>query len=455
MKNNYLSTNDVIVACATPPGNGALAIIRLSGNETISLLCRRFSQPSKLMETKGNTVVYGHIIDKNNQIADEVTVCVFRKPKSYTGEESADIICHGSSATVDAVLSACESAGARQAMPGEFSFRAFINGKMDLSRAEAVNELSRAKSSEARHQALDRLSGKLAGEISELKIILLEVLAAVEVKLDYGEDEIDDDLSTELNSLALFNNRLEVLIKSWRLGRLVDQGVNVVVTGKTNAGKSSLFNYLLKEERAIVSDIHGTTRDYLEAMVDLKGMPVKIFDTAGLRKSDDPLELEGIKRSRKMVQEADVILYLQESTSPFSSGKNEIQELLDYNKPVVFVWTKIDLEKALPAPEGWVEFSSITGEGLGNLENSILEHLGVLQDIGKVGLRISSDRQKRLIENAGNSALEAMQGIISGSPMDAVALDLRDAVESLGEILGENLGDGILETIFSKFCVGK
>ncbi|MCX7023584.1 MAG: tRNA uridine-5-carboxymethylaminomethyl(34) synthesis GTPase MnmE [Spirochaetes bacterium] len=455
MERGYLSSGDVIVACATPPGAGALALVRLSGPGSLDLLAGRFSRPLAIRDAPGHSVVYGRILDASGSTADEVTVSVFRSPRSYTGEDSADIVCHGSAVVVDAVLSACESAGARKALPGEFSFRAFANGKMDLARAEAVAELARARSSEARADALSRLAGSLSRDISSIRSAMLEVLAAVEVRLDYGEDEVDGDLSAEEGKLTSLRGRLDGLASSWRVGRLVDQGAVVAVAGRTNAGKSSLFNRLLREERSIVSDVHGTTRDYIEAVVDLGGVPVRLFDTAGLRESADPVEAEGVRRSRLVLEGADVVLYLADGTAGLAPGEDPSAEPALAGKTVIRVWTKVDLPDAKDAPAGWLPFSSLTGEGIGTLCDAILDGFGILGETGGHGTRIASERHRRLIESSGCSLGEAMEALSSGLPLDAVALDLREALDALGELLGEGLGDGILETIFSGFCVGK
>ncbi len=451
----YFQSEDIIVAAATPPG-GALAMVRLSGPGCIEALASRFSRPEALARATGHTVTHGFVLDASGAPADEVTVSVYRAPKSFTGEEAAEIVCHGAAPCVDAVLSACESAGARAALPGEFSFRAFANGKMDLARAEAVGELARAKSSEARAEALSRLSGSLSAEIAEIRDAALGVLAAVEVRLDYGEDEIDGDLGDETAALGALRARLEAISASWKIGRLVEEGAVVAVAGRTNAGKSSLFNRILREERSIVSDIHGTTRDYIEAVFDLGGIPIRLFDTAGIRDSADPVEAEGVRRSRAVLEGADLVLFLADGSEGAASAEDALRDAaVPDGTPLVRAWTKTDLVGTALPPAGWIGVSSRTGAGFDDLHRAMLDALGAGGAERAGGTRIASERHKRLADAASRALGDSEAALGSGLPLDAVALDLRDALESLDAVLGLGVGDDVLETIFSKFCVGK
>ncbi|MDR1868433.1 MAG: tRNA uridine-5-carboxymethylaminomethyl(34) synthesis GTPase MnmE [Treponema sp.] len=476
MHDNY-GDDSPIAAFATVAGNSALTLIRCSGKGAIDLASSVFA-PKKLKDALGNTVLHGWIISANEKI-DEVLVSVFRAPKSYTGEDSLDICCHGGPSAGKAVMSVLKKAGFRDALPGEFTFRAFTNGKLDLTKAESVMELVSAKTDTSRRHAVSRLCGSLETEIGEIKKLLVHVLSGAEIYLDYSEDEISADADeaegklpnqdTALDALA----RLKRLSASWQIERIFQEGVTVVIAGRPNSGKSSLFNALLKEDRSIVTEIPGTTRDWIEAYVSVEGIPVRLIDTAGLRESSDSVEKIGVQRSRELLKEAELVLYLidgaqgvtKEDTA-FCVGYNAAEyntaENAQTQKPLLLLWNKADIA---PLPQNFefadnktVSVSAKTGEGIAELFTAIAS---AIQEQADYQLRempavaVGTERQKKLVDTACSALEEALALAEKEEPLDLIAPLLREAVNALGEITGEVSTADILEEMFSRFCVGK
>ena len=344
MSNSY-TPEEPIAAIATALAPSALALIRISGKNCIELLSKVFSRPKALTQAEGNTIVYGWIVDSVNpqrkQKIDEVLVSVFRAPKSYTGEEMAEISCHGGISPVTAIFNLLLKNGFRTALPGEFTFRAFINGKTDLTKSEAVKEIIDSKTDASRSLAAGRLSGNLYNEIQSIKEKIISTIASIEVELEYPEDEENFSDSFDSTLLLQAKNSLTELSKSWQSQKLYQDGARIILCGKTNAGKSSLFNALLKEERAIVSDIEGTTRDWIESWVSFDGIPARLFDTAGLRITDDVIEQRGVEMTKDLTQDADIIIYLVDSTK--EESKDDIDFINSFNGkiPVIKVLNKI------------------------------------------------------------------------------------------------------------------
>ncbi|MDR0465468.1 MAG: tRNA uridine-5-carboxymethylaminomethyl(34) synthesis GTPase MnmE [Treponema sp.] len=478
-----------IAAIATAAGNSALTLIRCSGNGSIKLASSVFTaslknvpdQKNAFHDIQGNTVIHGWIVKikcregkEYFEIIDEVLVSVFRAPKSYTGEDSLDICCHGGSCTGAAVMAVLKTAGFREALPGEFTFRAFMNGKIDLTRSESVMELVCAKTEEGRRHAVSRLCGSLQKEINEIKNILVSVLAGAEIFLDYSEDEIsaeEDEVAGKLpdkdNALAALD-RLKKLSGSWRIERIYQEGITCVIAGRPNAGKSSLFNMLLKEDRSIVTEVPGTTRDWIEAWVSIEGIPVRLIDTAGLRESSDSVEKIGVMRSRKLLQEADIVLYLIDGVQGLTKEDNEELGMLSWESitgKTLLLWNKCDAAKPPHfTPEYFTQFKNIspisakTGEGLTELYSAVTcviskQTMGLLNET--VSASVGTLRQKNLVDAACYSLAQALSLADLEEPLDLIAPLLRDAVNSLGEITGEVSTADILEEMFSKFCVGK
>ena len=451
MEDLIYDPDDLIVALATPWGEGALGIIRTSGNGCIEVLAEMFSRPKALSNAEGHRMVYGKLLsEKGGEAVDEVVLGVYRNPKSYTGQDMVEISCHGSLPGLNGILQSLRKAGFRDAGPGEFTLRAFLNRKMDLTRAEAVNEIVTSKSRRAHTLALHRLSGSIEERINTAKETLTRFMSSLAIQLDYPEDEEDSGIPMETESLYAAKNKLEELLQTYRIGRIFQEGVRVALAGRTNSGKSSLFNLFLKEDRSIVSDIHGTTRDYIESWVTIRGIPVSLYDTAGLRESEHPVEVEGIRRSGQIIQTAQLVLYLVDSCEGLVDEDREYLK----NHNCIGIWNKTDLEGSAPAPEGFIPVSVLSGQGFHLLEEEIGNRLlgTAAPDSGAV---IDSGRQKDLLEKAVEALALVDQGLGLGVPIDAVALDVKDALDALGEITGEVTSADILNTMFGNFCVGK
>ena len=460
-----------IAAFATNPGSGALTIIRCSGKGSVSLISSVFSH-SGLENVQPNTVIHGWITECGEKI-DEVLLSIFRAPKSYTGEDSFDISCHGGVSVGKAVMNALKTTGFREALPGEFTFRAFMNGKIDLTKSESVMELVCAKTDTSRRHAVSRLSGSLQKEINEIKNLLVQVLASAEIYLDYSEDEVSaqdkDEIAGKLpnKDIALQAlGRLKKLSNSWQMERIYQEGITLVIAGPPNAGKSSLFNSLLKEDRSIVTEVPGTTRDWIEAFVSIEGIPVRLIDTAGLRDADDSIEKIGVERSKKILQEADIVLYLidAEEVKQDRIGGTGVKHFDCQEVPYIYIWNKCDIA---PLPQPFpvenikpISVSAKTGEGLAELYSAIISM--VSQKIASIDdpsaaedTSLGTARQKKLVDESCSALEEVLALTESDSPLDLIAPLLREAVNLLGEITGEVSTADILEEMFSKFCVGK
>ncbi|MDY4151979.1 MAG: tRNA uridine-5-carboxymethylaminomethyl(34) synthesis GTPase MnmE [Treponema sp.] len=461
MENIKYAPEEPICAIATALAPGALGIIRCSGKNSISLVSKIFSRPKALLSAAGNTLVYGWILFNNSKI-DEVMLSVYRAPKSFTGEEMIEISCHGGVGVVSEIFQILLKSGFRQAERGEFTFRSFINGKADLTKAEAIREIIESKTQESRSHAAGRLSGNLFQEINSIKQLIIDTLAAIEVEIEYPEDE--ETIADNFNSSKLKEAeiRLSKLNDSWKSEKLYQDGVRLVLCGKTNAGKSSLFNAILKEERAIVSDIEGTTRDWIESFASIEGLPARLFDTAGIRETQDLIEAQGVQLTKNLSEDADLILYTVDSKQGLTNDDETFLKQIE--KPFILVWNKSDLNQnislskeqkdAFPFFKSEVKISAKTQEGFSELykkiRNSFAQNLST--DRNQAGL--GSSRQKKSVEEA----LEAIQHAIKTSgdyALDAVVQDLEDSLDALSEITGEICADDILSSIFSNFCVGK
>ena len=458
-----------ISSIATALAPAALGIVRVSGKGCIELVSKVFSRPRALLEAKGNTIVYGWI-----QRIDEVMCAVYRAPKSYTGEDMVEIFCHGGPSVVTAIQNLMLRSGFRQANRGEYTFRAYINGKTDLTKAEAVREIIDSHTDDSRSHAAGRLAGALYQEIDSIKKLLVDTLAAIEVEIEYPEDEETIADTFDKADLEQAVERLSSLEASWQGEKLYQDGARVVLAGRTNAGKSSLFNAILKEERAIVSDIEGTTRDWLESWAGINGIPVRLFDTAGLRQTDDVIEAKGVEISRNLVHDADVVLYLRDSATGMNDEDKAFIE--SCKVPLIVVWTKIDMDSPVkPGNDIGVSLSgnesvslsgltrqslscsisAKTGTGLSDLFNQIESILksGLSTERTQAGL--GSARQKAAVSEALEATRHALTTAADNYSLDAVVQDLEDALDSLSEVTGAITPDDILGSIFANFCVGK
>ena len=448
MKQGY-DTEECIAALATPWGESALAVIRTSGTGSIEKIASIFKGSRNLTSLKGYSMAYGRLCDGDSAV-DEVVAGVYRAPKSYTGEDMVELFCHGSLPGVSAVLELLYKVGFRAAQPGEFTMRSFLNGKVDLTRAEAVNELISSKSRQAQKLALSRLSGSIFGAIDKAKHLITDILAAVEIQLDYAEDEADPEAGFDMEKLDKAADILSRLAATYHVGKLYKEGIRIALAGRTNAGKSKLFNLFLKEDRSIVSDIKGTTRDYIESSVAVKGIPAVLIDTAGLRDSDDPVEAEGIKRSNMVIENADIILYLVDGTA----GESRDDADFIKSRPCIPLWNKTDI-CSQPAPEGYIPISAVTGAGFNELEDAIYQRAAGDKPVDTGEAVIDSLRQKELIERSLDAIGKVKIGMAAQMPLDVVAVDIEEAVNALGELTGEITTSDILENMFSRFCVGK
>ncbi len=448
MKSGY-DTDDLIAALATPWGESALAVIRTSGTGALEKIASIFKGNRDISRLPGYSMAFGMLLDGESAV-DQVVLGIYRAPRSYTGEDMVEIFCHGSLPGIEAVMELLHKTGFRDAQPGEFTMRSFLNGKVDLTKAEAVNELILSKSRQAQRLALDRLSGSIFDAIDQAKHLLADILAAVEIQLDYAEDEADPAAGFDMEKLDKAADILKRLESTYKVGRLYKEGIRIALAGRTNAGKSKLFNLFLKEDRSIVSDIKGTTRDYIESSVAVKGIPAVLIDTAGLRDSSDPVEAEGIRRSGMVIENADIILYLVDSTEGLT------QEDRDFigKYPCIPLWNKTDISKD-KAPDGFIPISASTGSGFEQLQDTIYTKASGNCQIDSGEAVIDSQRQKELIERSLDAIGKVRNGISSQMPLDVVAVDLEDAVDALGELTGEITTSDLLENMFSHFCVGK
>ena len=431
------TTEEPIYALATPFSPSALAVIRTSGTDAISLVQKVFK--GRLTGRPNGTAVHGWIVDKNREKVDEVVALLYNHGHGYTGEEAVEIMCHGSLPVIKKISTTLEEAGFRLALKGEFTYRAFLGGRMDLTEAEAVEELVSAKGERGRKDALSRLSGSIKNEADKAKDEIINILASLEVQLDYGEDDIPEEWIFPIERVDAIINRLEKIRGTYASSRLYSQGAKVVLAGSTNAGKSSLFNALLKENRAIVSSVAGTTRDYIETECEMNGIPVRLFDTAGLRSSGDEIEKEGILRSKELMDEADLVVYV------LAPGEVEPKEKMEN---AIYIHSKSDI-----APGEGITFSSITGEGLDKVVDAITTFLSRdKRSVSDVPV-IESERQERKLGETIDALKDAEKA--RDCSVDIIALYFQSALSALSELTGETTSDDILEVLFSSFCLGK
>ena len=454
------SPEDPICALATAAASSALAVIRVSGPGSLRLLAPLVGGTFDPAGARGHTL-HRCVLNDDGEPVDEVLLAVYRAPRSFTGEDSAEIFCHGSLPVISHLLSLLGRNGFRPAGPGEFTQRAFLNGRMGLTQAEAVNEIVRARTDRARGLALQRLGGAIEDRIRRVRELLVDLRASLEVQIDYAEDRDPDSLDdggprgVDAAELDEAQGTLRALVHTYRQGRAYQEGATVALAGSTNAGKSSLFNLLLRQDRAIVSEVHGTTRDWLEATASIKGIPVRLIDTAGLRESADPLESEGIRRTRELISSADAVVYLVDGTRGLQDDDRRFLESWGGPGELVRAWNKSDLPSAAAAPPGFLPVSAVTGRGLPEVEQAVAAAaLGGAPLDGSQPL-VDSERQRDLLVRALDALGRLGRAAGSGATPDLLAVDLADALDALGEITGEVTSAEILDRMFSRFCVGK
>ena len=459
---------ETIAAISTATGNGGIGIIRMSGNNCFEILKKIFktSKNDKLNidKIKGYTIQYGYIIDsQTNEIIDEVLVSFFKNPKSYTRENMCEINSHGGMVVEKRILEQCLKNGAILAEPGEFTKRAFLNGRIDLSQAESIIDIINSKTEKEAKASVNQLQGYLSENIKKIRFKLLDIMADIEASIDYPEYDIEEVTNNRaLNVLKSVKGELRILEESFNNGKILKEGIKTVIIGKPNAGKSSLLNTILKEERAIVSDIEGTTRDTIEELVTIKGIPLKIIDTAGIRNTTDIIEEMGVEKALKVADDADLVLAILDNTRNIDDQDLKILDLIK-NKKSIILLNKIDLidnnleknKEILNTGKTVIKISTKNRYGIENLYKKIEEMFNIKEIDIDSGNIITNIRHKNQITFSIKSIEEAIQAINFNLPIDIISISIKQALEDLGKITGENVGEDIINEIFSKFCLGK
>ena len=457
---------DTIAAISSAPGEGAIGIVRLSGDDALAIADKVYKLGQKKLSTQdSHTIHYGHIVDpKDGQEIDEVMVSVMREPKTFTREDIVEINTHGGIVATNRVLELVLREGATLAEPGEFTKRAFINGRIDLTQAEAVMDLIRAKTDRSMDLAVKQLDGKLSNLIENLRQDILNTLAKGEVNIDYPEYDDVEEMTLKLlgEKTTIIKNRIDGLLSTAKQGKILRDGISTAIVGRPNVGKSSLLNALLREEKAIVTDIEGTTRDTVEEYINIRGVPLKLVDTAGIRDTEDVVERIGVERSKKALMEAELVLLLLNQSEALTAGDRELLALTQDHKRII-IMNKIDLPNQLLKESllEWVEedeiiaTSMMTQEGIDALEEKIADYFFSGQSGEKDATYVSNARHIDLLQKASQSLDEVKNGIDMGMPVDLIQIDFTRAWEILGEIIGENAPDELLTQLFSQFCLGK
>ena len=455
-----------IAAISTATGSGGIGIIRLSGEKSIEIIKKIFKPIDKkinLDEVKGYTIKYGFIVDSNNEKIDEVLVSFFRAPRSYTTEDMCEINSHGGTVIERKILEQCLLNGAELAEPGEFTKRAFLNGRIDLSQAESVIDIINAKTEKEAKESFKQLQGNLSIELNNIKDNLLDIMSDIEASIDYPEYDIEETTNSKaLKVLNEIRNKLVNLENSFENGKILKEGVKTVIIGKPNAGKSSLLNTLLKEDRAIVSDYAGTTRDTIEEFINVDGIPLKIIDTAGIRETNDFVEKIGVEKAIGLIKDADLVIALFDSSKELEEEDYKILELIKNKKSIVLL-NKSDLSGLNIKTINYIsninkkviKASMKTKNGIDKLYKTISELFNNNELNSDNGIVITNIRHKNLIHNAINNLDEAENSIKNDMPIDVVAICIKEVLESIGSITGDNVSEDIINKIFSKFCLGK
>ena len=448
--------DDTIVAISTSLGVGAISIIRLSGEDSINIVNKIF-KGKDLTTVPTHTIHYGYIVD-NNEIIDEVLVSIMRTPKTYTKENIVEINCHGGISTTNKVLELVLSNGARLADPGEFTKRAFLNGRIDLVEADGIMNLISSKTETSRKMSINELSGKVSSLITGIRDDLIQIISNIEVNIDYPEYEDIEVLSNEkiLPSINKIKDTLIKTIKESENGRIINEGINVGIIGRPNVGKSSLLNSLLEEQKAIVTDIEGTTRDIVEGQIKLNGVLLNIIDTAGIRETDNIVEQIGVEKSYEIIDKSDLIIFLLNNNEPLTKEDLELYNKIK-NKTHIIVLNKTDLKQVIdltPIKEEVLKVSLLNNDASIILDK--IKELFNLEMLETSDLTyLSNARSISLLKKSLNNISNAIDNINNNDPIDIVELELKDAWSTLGEIIGETYTDELLDELFSRFCLGK
>ena len=449
-----------IAAISTAPGIGGIGIIRMSGKECFDILDKIF-EPINKGEIKGYSIKYGKIVDRGH-IIDEVLVSYFVAPRSYTTENMCEINSHGGTVIMKQILELCLKNGADLADPGEFTKRAFLNGRIDLTQAEAVIDVINSKTEKEALASINQLEGNLSKKIQEIRKDLIEGMANIEVSIDYPEYDVPDVTNLEILEILERNaTRLEKLEKSFANGKIIREGVKTAIIGRPNAGKSSLLNLLLNEERAIVTDIEGTTRDTIEEYISLEGIPFKIIDTAGIRETEDKVEKIGVQKAIEIAKNSDLIIAIFDISKKITDEDKKILEVLN-NKNGIIILNKIDITTECidakifeKTDKTIIKMSTKTQEGLDKLFKTMLETTAAEEIQVDGEMLVINSRHKSLVIKAQKSLKMAIETIKSGMPVDVIAIYIKEILEELGKITGETVTEDIISEIFSRFCLGK
>ena len=453
-----------IVAISTASGNGGIGIIRLSGGQTFEIIDKIFIPKNKSKDIKGYTMKYGNIVNpKNNEIIDEVLVSYFVAPKSYTTENMCEINSHGGTVVEKRILELCLQNGAELAEPGEFTKRAFLNGRIDLSQAEGIIDLINSKTEMEAKESINQLEGNLSKKIKNIEQKMLDIMVNIEVTIDYPEYDVEEVTNSEaLKNLNEIHNLLNELENSFNKGKIIKDGIKTVIIGKPNAGKSSLLNSLLKEDRAIVSDIAGTTRDTIEEYLNIDGVPLKLIDTAGIRDTENTIEKIGVEKSKKLVNDADLIIAIFDISGILDEDDRKIIELIRDKKAIILL-NKVDvlkdnnqMEKEInKLNKPVIKISAKEEMGLENLYDEIKKMFELNEISSNNEIFITNERHKNQIIKAKQNILDAVETVRNNMPVDIISIYINQAMEDLGEITGVNVSENIINEIFAKFCLGK
>ncbi|HDG8475710.1 TPA: tRNA uridine-5-carboxymethylaminomethyl(34) synthesis GTPase MnmE [Staphylococcus aureus] len=456
---------DTITSISTPMGEGAIGIVRLSGPQAVEIADKLYKGKHLLNDVPSHTINYGHIIDpESKEVVEEVMVSVLRAPKTFTREDIIEINCHGGILTINRVLELTMTYGARLAEPGEFTKRAFLNGRIDLSQAEAVMDFIRSKTDRASKVAMNQIEGRLSDLIKKQRQSILEILAQVEVNIDYPEYDDVEDATTEflLEQSKEIKQEINRLLDTGAQGKIMREGLSTVIVGKPNVGKSSMLNNLIQDNKAIVTEVAGTTRDVLEEYVNVRGVPLRLVDTAGIRETEDIVEKIGVERSRKALSQADLILFVLNNNEALTQEDYTLYEVVK-NEDVIVIVNKMDLEQNIDINEvkdmigdtPLIQTSMLKQEGIDELEIQIRDLFfgGEVQNQDMT--YVSNSRHISLLKQARQTIQDAIDAAESGVPMDMVQIDLTRTWEILGEIIGETASDELIDQLFSQFCLGK
>ncbi len=456
--------DDTIAAISTPPGEGGIGIIRISGEDSLSILKQIFRTPSGKQNMKDHLLVYGHIIDpEDGKVIDEVLSVYMKAPRTYTAEDVVEIDCHGGIVPLRKILQLVYRCGARPAERGEFTERAFLNGRLDLSQAEAVMDMISARADKTYDSAVGQLSGSLSGKIKEIRSMLMDIRVQVTVNIEYPDEDIEIMTYQKMkDDLKPVIGKISELLKTAETGRILSSGLKIAIVGKPNVGKSSLMNQMLRESRAIVTDIPGTTRDTIREDMRLRGIPISLIDTAGIRETDDQIEAIGIEKSRDSWSEADLVLLVLDAGSPLSGEDREILRQAEAEKTIV-VLNKADLPQQITAEDvnrllpgvQLISASMKEGNGLDAIEDSIEQRVYQGTVTADQHVIVTNARHKQLLEEAGSHLNDALRLADRKEPLEIIDLDLEAAYENLGEIIGDAVGDDVISEVFSRFCLGK